>query len=833
MQARPITLRKLIKGEPQYVVPIYQRPYSWEQDKLDRLWRDITRQACSLGEGGQAGHFLGSIVLAPAPELMPGDEQWVIVDGQQRLTTLLLALCAIRDHRAEEEDLGHRSRMNNGFLINKEQSGERRYRLRPTRMDRQAFQSCVEGAIEDADGNIGAAYRFLRGKLAVFEGLTSPDDVRHVETVILDRLDLVQIVVDKEDNAFQIFESINNTGMRLSPVDFIRNYVFMCLPERGAEVYENQWLPTQRLLGLKEFDRLMHVVHVLNHGEQAERLDVYRGHQEMLEEFRDDEEKVEDYVRSLARRGRYLDRILKADERTEIGSSIAFLKEFKPATVYPVIMRLLELHDEGHAADEEVARALRYVESFVVRRFVGQVAMPSLTRVLHRLAVTLTPDQPVDHTVRDELSPVRWGWPSDADFRRDIAAKDFYRYGTHAQRKAVLRRLEEDHPFRERTDLSVKEISIEHVLPQSPTQDWLDGLVLEGDARSAHRRLVHTLGNLTLTGYNSELSNAPFVEKRVILGRSAIAMNHVIAECERWGEAEILARAADLAERAVRIWPGPDESEQVRGVVPDWSPLTRALAALPPAKWISYGDLARLVGSHVLAVRVYLGNADLPNGDRVLTADGEPPAEGRMVSRAELRQAMAPLQSRGITLDELGRAKAEHRITGGELAALLGWEEPEAPDGTGPVRGEHQRIDDKQRRFLGQLGVEAGPRAAGAVQRLLEHWSAGGGEIQYGAGGASCAAALKRGRDRFAALRIYPKKVEVSFGTFMTRRPFDDTAVREEMRERLNDIPGVEVPVTKLDGYPSFPVTVLASESAWDVVVACLDWFRDVATREA
>ncbi|MGV9326760.1 DUF262 domain-containing protein [Streptosporangium sandarakinum] len=831
MKAAPITLGKLLKGEQQYAVPIYQRPYSWAEVHLERLWRDITRQACILGGGGKAGHFLGSIVLAPGADSMPGRTQWVIVDGQQRLTTLFLMLCVIRDHRVAEEDPSHFTRLNNDFLISLGSGDRSVYRLLPTRHDQEDFDSCVVGNPEEARGNIGAAYRFLRRKLARFDGLTSPDDVEYVEKAVLDLLDFVQIILGPGDDAYQVFESINNTGARLSQVDFIRNYVFMCLPRRGAEVYEKHWLPTQRRLGVKEFDRLMHAVHVIAHGEQAEDLVVYRGHQELLEEVRQDEQKVEEYVRDLARRGGYLGKILRPDEKTAMGVSITLLKEFTPATVYPVIMRLLELHDQGHATDEEFHRALQYVESYVVRRFVAQVSAPSLARVLHRLAGLLTEDRPVDETVREELSPIQRGWPSDDEFRRHIAERLFYKRGTHDQRKAVLVRLADSYPVKEPIDLTDKGITIEHILPQNPTQDWFDELrKAGGDPRAVHRRLVHTLGNLTLSGYNSELSHEPFKKKKEILQKSGIAMNQVVAENERWGEAEILNRAADLAERAIKIWPGPDESGWVRGVVPDWSSLTSALAALPPARWISYGDLAELVGSHVLPVRVYLDSMNLPNGHRVLTAEGEPPSEGRAVNRAELRLAMGALESEGVALDELGRARSAHRITARELARLLGREDAEKLNAAVSVRGEHQHIEDDQRRFFQQLGVEAGPQAAGAVQRLLEHWSSVGGEIRYGSGAsASCAVVLKRGKERLTALRIRPEKVDVPFRVLMKRHPFNALTVREEFRERLNGAPGVEIPAADLDRQSSFPVVSLAAEGAWDVVVACLDWFRVTA----
>ncbi|MFC7648643.1 HNH endonuclease family protein [Streptosporangium lutulentum] len=159
--------------------------------------------------------------------------------------------------------------------------------------------------------------------------------------------------------------------------------------------------------------------------------------------------------------------------------------------------------------------ALQLIESFVVRRLVGRVTSANLNRIFQRLTGQLTADQPVNETVQVELSPARLYWSSDEEFRRDFAEKSFYWQGARSQQKLVLRRLEESYPAKERADLSGKQITIEHVLPQSPTDAWLRELAVESsNPKLLHSELVHTLGNLTLSGYNSELGNIPFEQKK-------------------------------------------------------------------------------------------------------------------------------------------------------------------------------------------------------------------------------------------------------------------------------------------------------------------------------
>jgi hypothetical protein len=430
MKADETTLRKLIGGERQFVVPLYQRTYSWEFHQLDTLWTDVVNQARALRDGHPSTHFLGSTVLAPGPDLSPSISQWIVVDGQQRLTTLMIALCAIRDHLAAEDPM-HLERINELHLINKFKQGTKRYRLLPTQVDRAALIACIDGDHEGRmTGAIGDAYKYFCSRLIDIDDPADPHDVGRLEEVILDRLALVQIVVEKGDNAFRIFESLNNTGLPLSPVDLIRNYVFMCLPTRGEEVYRKYWFPFQERLrsehGTKALETLMYQVLVLAHGEEATYTDTYLGHQEMLREAADDEAKVEMYVAELARRARHLELILSPskEKHATTRKHLAFLNEWRATTAYPAIMRLLELREDGTVSDEEVATALSYIESFLVRRMITGVTTKNLNRIFQRLPGRLGEDS-VAETVRAELSPERLYWPTDEELREAVRSNAF------------------------------------------------------------------------------------------------------------------------------------------------------------------------------------------------------------------------------------------------------------------------------------------------------------------------------------------------------------------------------------------------------------------------
>ncbi|MEV0597173.1 DUF262 domain-containing protein [Nonomuraea cavernae] len=825
MKANETTLRRLIQGDQQLLVPLYQRHYTWERPQLRQLWSDIVAQVDMLAQGkaDAPSHFLGSVVLAPGPELAPSRSQWIVVDGQQRLTTLMLALCAVRDHLVAEDPKA-KERINELHLINKWQPGELRYRLLPTQADRAAFKACVDDVAEGmSDSLIGNAYQFFRGMLREFDDPADPHDLARVESVLLDRLNLVQITVEKDDNAFRIFESINNTGMRLSQVDLIRNYVFMCLPTRGQHVYDEYWMPIQRLLDGKAMEQLMYLVLVLKEGEGAQYNAIYRGHQQLLLGLASDETKVEAYVRDLHRRARHLRLILDPSEGLPFTQHLRFLKEWQASTAYPLVMRLLAFREDDHVSDDEVAQTLTFVESFIVRRLIAGVTTGNLNRIFQRLAGQLDPDDELPQTVRAALSPARLYWPSNDQLREAIRNRAFYWQGRAAQQKLVLRRLEESLGSKESVNLTDKRITIEHVLPQSLTADWLEQLT---DDEGVHRQLVHTLGNLTLSGYNSELSNSSFAAKRKQLGQSSLKMNQEIAACEQWGKAEIFSRADRLADRAITIWPGPDESSREPAPSRDWTLLYKALAALPPSTWTSYSDMAELIGSHPVPVGVHLATVPALNAHRVLTKQGKPSESFRWIDPDDDRDVHDVLRAEGIAFDENGGASTDQHISARELAHLL--ELPGAMDlaETESTEDYEEATHEREQRFVQQLTEQSGPQAAGAVQRVLDHWRKQGREVQYGTStGASCAPIIKVHGKPLYVVRFYAKTIEFPFGLLKNRPPFDDLELREELLELLNSAPGMDIPVAKLELYPSIKNTQLINAAVFDVIVAVLDKF--------
>ncbi|HCF99015.1 MAG TPA: hypothetical protein DEV93_00560 [Chloroflexi bacterium] len=309
MKAGETNLNELIvRGDRQYQVPLYQRPYTWGEENWKQLWADLLNQYYVLKSGSsqlrQSAHFFGSFVLAPFNVTARSAASFLVVDGQQRLTTVFLLLAALRD-TAAAGDSAEFDRYQ-GLLTNERaRRDEDRPRLVPTQSDRPAFQAVVEGRPQDAGGSkIGQAYRYFLAQLAKDDEDGDTFDADQMQRVVLDRLAIVEITADRDDNPHRIFESLNARGVPLTQADLLRNYIFMLLPTRGERLYRDVWLPMQEALGPDHMVGLARV-DLQRRGVDANLGDVYRLQQERLSAFSDDEALLEAEVRDFALRSQY------------------------------------------------------------------------------------------------------------------------------------------------------------------------------------------------------------------------------------------------------------------------------------------------------------------------------------------------------------------------------------------------------------------------------------------------------------------------------------------------------------------------------------------------
>ena len=614
-----------------------------------------------------ATHFFGSFVLAPFNISARSAATFLVVDGQQRLTTVFLLLAALRDMAAASDPGEHAHYQ--GVLVNgRARRDEDRPRLVPTQSDRAAFQAIIDGRPQDAgNSKIGEAYRFFVAQLAKEDEDGDPLDAERIQRVVLDRLAVVEITADRDDNPHRIFESLNARGEPLTQADLLRNYVFMLLPTRGEKLYHDVWLPMQEVLGPDHMVGLARV-DLQRRGIDANIGDVYRLQQDRLSKFGNNEAALEGEVRDLALRAQYYRCFIEPTVEPDpaLRASLERLQQWGAQTTYPLLMHLYGLRGEGKATTEQLRRALLFIESFLVRRQLVGVPAKQLNRLFANAVQQLSRDLPVDEALRELLSRERRYWPTDEQIRQAVRTRNFYFSGRGPQRMLILERLEQSFAHKEPVDLKAARPTIEHIMPQTLTEEWRQHLTDNGDDPSTvHAELLHTLGNLTLSSYNTELSNKVFERKQQMYSSSHFALNASLVESPNWACKEILARADDLARRIIAVWPGPLSSGAGAPEMTDWGRVDAAIALIPSDRTCTVNELAAIALTSPESLLARLRSRPVQHGlEHVLDGSGQPlrnldvvPDKGhRAISAYELAQLM-PFEFEDEELKVLRRRK--------------------------------------------------------------------------------------------------------------------------------------------------------------------------------
>lgn len=542
MHANQTDVQKILGGVQQYVVPLFQRPYSWETRQWTKLWADLA-ELCE--EPKPRNHFIGSIVTMPERSVPEGVSKFVLIDGQQRLTTMLVLLAAVRDKARRDGDTKLADKIDDLMLKNRHQDDTDVYKLLPTQADRAAFCAIMDGTPPTTAGGIAAAHAFFEKKLRS----PSAPVLDRLYTVVCKSLVLVSIVLDRDDNPYLIFESLNATGQPLTQADLIRNFVFMRVHSKHQDkVFRECWQPMQERLGKHLTEFMRHFL--MRDGRVVRQGDVYFSFKECVEERGDDD--VQGYLTDLANFSVYYSRLIDPSREPgrELAPRLARLNRFEATTAYPFLLNVYHDHAAGRLSEPEFAAVLDVLESFLIRRYVCGVPTNALSKIFVSLYSQARAVGSVLEGVKTVLADKNF--PRDKHFREQFLVIPLYGGGDRRDKaKLILDRLEASYEHKEGID--PKSLTIEHVMPQTLTDWWKQHL---GDGWAAtHEAWLDTVGNLSLTGYNPELSNADFPNKRAILKASHVELNRYFAGVEVWDGDAIAKRGESLAERAIRVWP--------------------------------------------------------------------------------------------------------------------------------------------------------------------------------------------------------------------------------------------------------------------------------------
>lgn len=567
MQAGETTLNKLLNTSRQFIVPIFQRNYSWQKSQYEQLWFDILR-ASKFKE--KQNHFIGSIVYIDMGTPAGRPQQLLLIDGQQRLTTISILLCAIKDYVQKfnlETKLINLAKIKNQFLYNSDEIDEDKYKLLLNVQDKETYIKLIDNTIFTVNKpatNIIKCYEFFYERIEDF--IKQYGQIDEIYAGIF-KLSLVSISLDKDsDNPQMIFESMNSTGKDLSQTDLLRNYLLMDLtPEKQTRLYKTYWKPMEELFGediykndVNKFDYFIRDFLILK-SDTGYICKINNVYENFKRYYLDNNCEKFAVLRDLFTYAKYyacIDLLQENDDELKL-----YWQEFKKLdshVVYPFLLKLYDDYSRQILIKEDFKKILQVVISYLWRRAICEIPTNSLSKTFATLYQAVDKDDYVNSVIKAFVFKSSYKrFPSDYEVREKLQTKDIYHFRL---RKYLLEALE-NYYHKEPIDLNTANYTIEHIMPQNIEHNLSWQQMLGEDWQEVHSLYLHSLGNLTITGYNAEMSNKSFVEK--VNGESGFKHSHLklnesIAQCDVWNKKAIQRRTNILTDIILKIWKYPE-----------------------------------------------------------------------------------------------------------------------------------------------------------------------------------------------------------------------------------------------------------------------------------
>lgn len=558
MKATSANFLTVIKGPKQFVIPIYQRTYSWQIAQCSKLLNDILRIS---KDPSIPGHFIGSVVyFQESIHAIADVPKFLVIDGQQRLTTISLLIAALAEFvrfNTVAIDTNF-TKLQNYYLLNAEEDSELRYKLLLTRRDKDTLINIIKGIPPSGDCSLRVVenFKFFKNEINI-------KNAAEIYNGIM-RLFIVDVALEKDkDNPQLIFESLNSTGLVLSQADLIRNYILM-----GQEIklqtslYEKYWFPMEQSYGNEytaSFDWFMRDYLSVKTGSipRIDRVyDEFKNYVQGSKAPSNITEVVQDIYKFS---GYYVNMVLHKEPDALLQKGFRNISRLKVDVSYPFLLPVYNDYSSDLITKEEFSKIISLVENYVFRRAICGIPPNSLNKTFATVYKSIQKTNYLEGVqAAFQLMGSYKRYPTDAEFEKEIVAKDVYNF---RNRNYLLSRLEN---YKRKEPVNIDDYTIEHILPQNTdlSKDWR--IMLGVNWKEIQEQYLHSLGNLTLTGYNSELSDRPFSQKKTIEGGfndSPIRLNEFLRKVDVWNEAQIQLRAEELANKAKKIWFAPNLSQ--------------------------------------------------------------------------------------------------------------------------------------------------------------------------------------------------------------------------------------------------------------------------------
>ncbi|MDA3854733.1 MAG: DUF262 domain-containing protein [Candidatus Woesearchaeota archaeon] len=555
MKAVDVQFMDLIKQDIQFKTPIYQRVYDWRYEHCEALFKDIKSL---LDNKNNQIHFMGSVVYITEKEQnASGTKEYLLIDGQQRITTFTLIFLLLENLVKEDKNIALSEKIRNTCLINQYSSLDNKSKLVLTRRDNTILQKLINSDSleqEEKSSNLYNNYSFLKSKFYELSQIYSLQEIFD----ILSKLMIVDVSLKQGmDDPQQIFESLNATGKELTSGDLIRNFILMNLTnELQNRIYNNYWYPMEQILedDLSDFikDYLYMKKGVSTNIKDKELYDDFKNY--FYKNYTHKE--IEEVGLELLKYSRYYDIISEEkDENENVNKALKDLNSLEYDSYYPLLLRIFDEYKLNKLKSDDLIDIIKAIESFLFRRSICQVPTNSLNPIFRTMIGKLDFKE-LKNSLIDNLKEGEDNkrWPDNKEFSESLKFSKLY--GTSAPLKILLIELEKYENKEANKDFS--SLSIEHILPQTSgdpeklSKNWK--IMLGDNYKEIRNEWINKLGNLTLTGYNSELSSKDFVEKKKLFIESGLRLNKKVADYEAWNEDSIKDRADKLIKTTLKRW---------------------------------------------------------------------------------------------------------------------------------------------------------------------------------------------------------------------------------------------------------------------------------------
>ncbi|MGL2392481.1 GmrSD restriction endonuclease domain-containing protein [Helicobacter pylori] len=566
MEANAMKLLDFIgkSQEKQFVIPIYQRVYSWEKEQCKQLWDDIIKTG---GNDQIEGHFIGSIVFVHDGIYTTNYNELLIIDGQQRLTTITLLFIALRNHLSDEDEFLEkfsREKIENRYLINSDKDSDKKFKLILSESDKDTLLFLID---KNKRKPSEPSLKIMENFKLFEEWIRKNTD--KLETIFkgLEKLMIVWIALKKgKDDPQLIFESMNSKGIELTQTDLIRNYIIMETEvEKQEDFYNQYWRAMEENFKQSEkqskredlFSKFVRHYLTIKTGEIPNIKKVY-------EAFKDYRQKkgieIENLLKDLQKYCGYFCQIaFKKEADKDLNKALSFLVDLEMDVVYPLLLELYSDYKDGVLSKQDFIPIIYLTESYICRRAVCGIPSNGLNKFFPSFTKRIDKKQYLK-SVEEHFGSLTGNqkFPNDFEFKDSFITKELYGRNKTKKKKTkyFLERLEN---FDTKEPVNTKEYTIEHIMPQTLTEEWERDL--GENFQAIHDKYLHTIGNLTLTGYNEKYSNNSFQEKRDMekgFKQSPLRLNQSLKDLEVFGEEQIKKRANDLADWALKIWTYPN-----------------------------------------------------------------------------------------------------------------------------------------------------------------------------------------------------------------------------------------------------------------------------------